>query len=170
MSDERLTEGELIKKARKNKGLTQKQLAEKAGLATVTIQQYERHLRIPRLENIIKIAQALDVPTESLFGAVCISPATEFDREKLDFYNPGIFSDANIRYVSKLLEQLNLKGQEKAIEQIQLLTKIPEYRKDYIVQEKQADVLAAHTRTDVEQTSKGVQHDLDIMNDGSQWD
>lgn len=32
------------------------------------------------------------------------------------------------------------------------------------------DVLAAHTRTDVEQTSEGVQHDLDIMNDDSQWD
>jgi hypothetical protein len=29
--------------------------------------------------------------------------------------------------------------------------------------------LAAHTRTDVEQTPEGVQHDLDIMNDDSQW-
>lgn len=33
-----------------------------------------------------------------------------------------------------------------------------------------SDVLAAHTRTDVEQTPEGVQHDLDIMNDDSQWD
>lgn len=30
--------------------------------------------------------------------------------------------------------------------------------------------LAAHTRTDVEQTPEGVQHDLDIMNDDSQWE
>ena len=29
--------------------------------------------------------------------------------------------------------------------------------------------LAAHTRTDEEQTPEGVQHDLDIMNDDSQW-
>ena len=29
-----------------------------------------------------------------------------------------------------LLYQLNDKGQEKAIEQVRLLTKIPEYRKD----------------------------------------
>lgn len=53
-------QGELIKTARKNKGLTQKQLAEKTGLAAVTIQQYERNLRQPRLENIKKIAEALD--------------------------------------------------------------------------------------------------------------
>ena len=38
-------EGELIKLARKGKGLTQKQLSEKTGLAVVTIQQYERNLR-----------------------------------------------------------------------------------------------------------------------------
>lgn len=30
--------------------------------------------------------------------------------------------------------------------------------------------LAAHTRTDVEQTPEGVQYDLDIMNDDSQWE
>ena len=28
---------------------------------------------------------------------------------------------------------------------------------------------AAHARTDVEQTSEDVQHDLDIMNDDSKW-
>ena len=33
-----------------------------------------------------------------------------------------------------------------------------------------ADLLAAHVRTDVEQTPEGVQHDLDIMNDDSQWE
>ena len=60
--------GELIKTARKNKGLTQKQLAEKTGLAVVTIQQYERNLRQPRLENIQKIAEALDSTPTYLMG------------------------------------------------------------------------------------------------------
>ena len=32
------------------------------------------------------------------------------------------------------------------------------------------DLLAAHARTDVKQTPKGVQHDLDIMNDDSKWE
>ena len=33
-----------------------------------------------------------------------------------------------------------------------------------------ADLLAAHVRTDIEQTPEGVQHNLDIMNDDSQWE
>lgn len=159
--------GKLIKEARKNKGLTQKQLAEKTGLATVTIQQYERNLREPRLKNIIKIANALNVSPESLFGSTRIGFTTEFDREKLNYYNPGIFSEGNIRYMSELLDQLNFAGQEKALEQIELLTKIPEYKKKYI--DHETDVLAAHTRTDVEQTPEGIQHDLDIMNDDKNW-
>ena len=157
--------GKLIKEARKNKGLTQKQLAEKTGLATVTIQQYERNLREPRLKNII--ANALNVSPESLFGSTRIGFTTEFDREKLNYYNPGIFSEGNIRYMSELLDQLNFAGQEKALEQIELLTKIPEYKKNYI--DHETDVLAAHTRTDVEQTPEGIQHDLDIMNDDKNW-
>ncbi len=32
-----------------------------------------------------------------------------------------------------------------------------------------SDLLAAHARTDVEQTPEGVQHDLDIMNDDKNW-
>lgn len=157
--------GKLIKEARKNKGLTQKQLAEKAGLAVVTIQQYERNLREPRLKNIIKIANALNVSPESLFGSTHIGLTTEFDREKLDYYNPGVFSEGNIRYMSELLNQLNFAGQEKALEQIKLLIKIPEYQKNYA----DSEVLAAHTRTDVEQTPEGIQHDLNIMNDDSEW-
>ena len=46
-------EGDYIKIARQKAGLTQKQLAEKVGLATITIQQYERNLREPRLENCL---------------------------------------------------------------------------------------------------------------------
>ena len=69
--------------------------------------------------------------------------------------------------MSELLDQLNFAGQEKALEQIELLTKIPEYKKNYI--DHKTDVLAAHTRTDVEQTPEGIQHDLDIMNDDKNW-
>ena len=37
-------------------------------------------------------------------------------------------------------------------------------------QQMEEDLLAAHARTDVEQTPEGVQHDLDIMNDDSKWE
>lgn len=162
--------GKLIKEARKNKGLTQKQLAEKTGLAVVTIQQYERNLREPRLKNIIKIANALHVTPGSLFGSTRIGLMTEFDREKLNYCNPGIFSDGNIYHMSELLNQLNFAGQEKALEQIELLTKIPEYRKEYINQENAPEALAAHPRINTEQTPEGGKHDIDIMTDDSQWE
>lgn len=69
--------------------------------------------------------------------------------------------------------QLNLNGQIKAMTYVEDLAKIPEYRKqqpDTSEEPAASDLLAAHARTDVEQTPEGVQHDLDIMNDDSQWE
>lgn len=62
-----MTVGQKIKIARKNAGQTQKELAEKAGMATGTIQQYELEKRQPRLEHLQRIANALEVPVTDLF-------------------------------------------------------------------------------------------------------
>lgn len=51
-----------IKRARKLKGLTQKQLAEKSGLDSKTISHYEADRRIPNTRNLRKLANALDMP------------------------------------------------------------------------------------------------------------
>ena len=49
--------------------------------------------------------------------------------------------------------------------------KVSTYSKNLLsTQQMEEDLLAAHTRTDVEQTPEGVQHDLDIMNDDSKWE
>ena len=49
--------------------------------------------------------------------------------------------------------------------------KVLTYSKNLLsTQQMEEDVLAAHARTDVAQTSEGVQHDLDIMNDDSEWE
>ena len=50
-----------IKMFRKLRGLTQSQLAEKSGVATISIRQYETGKRQPRIEQLQKIADALDV-------------------------------------------------------------------------------------------------------------
>lgn len=120
------TEGERIRAARKSRGLTQKQLAEKAGLATVTIQQYERNLRQPRLENIKKIALALNMLTDDLLSPASVLNPSDFDREKLEYWDPEFFSDYKIN-LDCFFRQLNAKGQAKALEQVRLLTRIPEY-------------------------------------------
>lgn len=50
-----------IKRARKRAKLTQKQLAEKAGLSIASIQGYEQGKYSPKKETIIKIADALEI-------------------------------------------------------------------------------------------------------------
>lgn len=53
------TIGQRIKSARKKANLTQAQLATKCGLAPISVQQYERDKRQPRLEQLQQIADAL---------------------------------------------------------------------------------------------------------------
>ena len=63
-----LGEGERIQSARKRAGLTQKELAQRLGLATGTIQQYELNKRQPRTEQLREIADALGVTLGYLLG------------------------------------------------------------------------------------------------------
>lgn len=68
------TVGERIKKARKNKGLTQTQLGEIICKSESTIRKYESNKVSAPLEILINIAKALDVelsellPTENIFA------------------------------------------------------------------------------------------------------
>lgn len=55
--------GEKIKSLRMERGLTQKQLAEKSGVIETTIRKYELGLQNPKVENLQKIAGALGTQT-----------------------------------------------------------------------------------------------------------
>lgn len=68
--------GENIKKFRKAANLTQKELANKCGYATGTIQQYELGKRVPSYVRISEIAEALNIPSYALLEDV--------DRQSLD--------------------------------------------------------------------------------------
>lgn len=59
--------GKRLKKFRKTKGLTQEQLAEKAGLHHTFIGAVERGSKNPSLESIAKIAEALGISLRELF-------------------------------------------------------------------------------------------------------
>lgn len=63
-----MTLGKRIQAARRNKRMTQKQLAESMGVVTGTIQQYELDKRQPRIDQIKKIAAALGVSVPYLIG------------------------------------------------------------------------------------------------------
>lgn len=60
--------GKNIQKLRKDKGLTQRELAKMIGVATGTLQQYELGKRQPKIEMMTKICQALDVPLHNSFS------------------------------------------------------------------------------------------------------
>lgn len=61
-----MTVGGQIKKARKKAGLKQSELAEKLGVAVVTIGQYERNQRQPRYDQLQRIAAALGTTVSNL--------------------------------------------------------------------------------------------------------
>lgn len=61
-----MTIGERIRAARKKAGLTQGELAEKLGISAQGIAQWENGVRNAKLGTIKKVAEALDVPFESL--------------------------------------------------------------------------------------------------------
>lgn len=60
--------GENIKKYRKEKELTQKDLGEKCGLSANSIIRYEKGHRQPTIEVLNQIAEALEVPVSALIG------------------------------------------------------------------------------------------------------
>lgn len=63
-----MTTGQRIRAARKNAGLTQKELGEKLGVAYQTLAQWENDLRNPKYETLQRIAAALEVSASDLMG------------------------------------------------------------------------------------------------------
>lgn len=120
---------ERIKEIRKEKGLTQKQLAEKAELSIATIQGYEQGKYKPKIGTLQKIAIALDIPVTYL----CVGIIPDYDEVKKKVASWGISGALPQTKEEQLIlekcRKLNETGQQKAVEQMELLTKIPEYRK-----------------------------------------
>lgn len=155
-----MTIGKQIQAARKKAGFTQAQLAKECEVATITIQQYERDKREPKLDMIIKIADALSVPTWQLLGGENADNDTvsfELSDEQLSLISAlglnieeGYFFDPKSPEADALMEvvlgltdeqkttqkmldafrKLNIWGQKKAIERVEELTEIPKYKKE----------------------------------------
>ena len=104
------TVGERIKINRKKAGLNQEQLADAVGLSMMSIRRYENDDRIVTLENLKKIADALNIPVSRLMGDEWDASLTDDEVELIADYN-------------KLTE----KGKEVARERVRELTEIPRY-------------------------------------------
>ncbi|MDY4115127.1 helix-turn-helix domain-containing protein [Blautia sp. HCP3S3_D9] len=138
-----MTTGENIKRIRKNKGITQKQLAERLNTSQQNLAQYENDKRNPKFETLKKIADALDVyvgelepdwsqiPYDDLIKDLTYQGGGFYGREAPKEMQPKLFkriSGYAIEFSQKI-DMLNESGQKKALDYIEDLSKIPEYQK-----------------------------------------
>ncbi len=105
-----MTIGENIKRIRKEKGLTQKQLADKLKCATGTIQQYELGKRQPRIEQLKRIATALDVDVWELieFNIIDVEHRNLFEETTVATYNGTI---ATLKEIYGNVEEKTVYGE-----------------------------------------------------------
>lgn len=115
-----MTIGQRIKDARKRSGLTQKGLAMQIGAATGTIQQYELGKRQPRLEQLRRIALALNTTVSELVepGYWATVPPEEYAES---------WEDSRDRLNSSL-EQMNELGMIKVADYAEDI--LPRYQKE----------------------------------------
>ena len=152
-ASERIKEGMLLR------GLKQVDLVEKTGISKGALSSYISGRYVPKQNNTFLIAKALDVSEAWLMGA-----DVPMEREPAPAASTASTFSTDVKGSKELTDiykQLTPHNQRKALT----------YSKNLLsTQQMEEDLLAAHVRTDVEQTPEGVQHDLDIMNDDSQWE
>lgn len=131
-----MTIGAKIKEVRTHFGLTQKKLAEKSGLAEITIRQYESGKREPKIEALIKIANALNVAIVVFLDESLEVEETNDLMTKQRACDMGMSGELTTLLkngeidILHLYRQLNDIGQEEAEIRVFELTKIPKYQKD----------------------------------------
>ena len=65
---------ENIQAARKSKGLSQQELAEKLNVVRQTVSKWERNLSVPDSDMLLAIARSLDTPVSALLGEPFSTP------------------------------------------------------------------------------------------------
>lgn len=152
--------------------MSQQELAKKIGVSQTAIYQWENGRRTPKIEAIMKLANALNVEPTNFFeeerdGEKVIElsfPGMSIDniedylnvivpeymdkcRKERDFFR----SIDNKNSILDIIEQLNLDGQQRAIEQLELLAKIPDYQKGAAISQAAYDSLNPHKEVTEEQ-------------------
>lgn len=77
------TTGEIISSIRREKGLTQKDLAEKLNVTDKAVSKWERDIALPDINTLPKLADILNITIEELITA---KPQKTNDHKKVDFF------------------------------------------------------------------------------------
>ena len=127
------TIGEKIREIRKARGLTQKELGEKAGIAEPTIRRYELGKLNPKIETVKKIADALGVDMNALYGDLVWDAVNNglvsagIERRMIADSSTEILEDSV--KIQSYLSILTKAGRAKALERVYELTEIQRYVK-----------------------------------------
>ena len=147
---------ERIKQGLEIREITQTQLAARANIDKGQLSSYISGKYKPRQNNIDALAAALNVNEAWLMGFDVPMERASNNVET----DQSVSKSVECKEILEICEQLSTHNQRKVLTYSKNLLSTPQMEED---------LLAAHARTDVEQTPEGVQHDLDIMNDDSKW-
>lgn len=124
-----MTIGEKIYKFRSSLGLTQKEFAEKIGTSQSAVNYWENGKRLPRMEQLFKIAEFMGISVAELAGEknekYVVEEAVRTVLKEKYFENYEKMTD--------LFLALNEDGQEKVCNYAQDLCKLKEYSNGIIV-------------------------------------
>lgn len=126
-----MTVGQNIKKIRLEKGLTQKQLAEKCGMFDSALRRIENGKQNPKIETVEKIANALNIPITDIIdnNTLNLFIDKEIDKQRQLLNTVGKIFSEDTKYALCLYDSLKPKNQTKTIGYMERL--LEEEEKDY---------------------------------------
>lgn len=119
--------GDMIRKYRTEKGLTQKKLGELCGIADSNIRKYESGNQNPKIETLQKIANALGIPVNRLLAGKLIT-GDELKDKSSEYGLTHLVPDTEEeRIVLENCKKLNETGKKEAAKRVEELTHLEKY-------------------------------------------
>lgn len=85
--------GQNIKKYRKEKGYTQRELADLIGVSVQAISKWETDTGAPDISQVVPLASALDISTDALFDYEHHTMPKDFEELRKDYHRQEVFRD-----------------------------------------------------------------------------
>lgn len=127
-----------IKRFRKEKGMTQEQLANAIGVSVMTIRRFEAGTREPKTPMLSKIAQALGIPKLRFYEIT--EEDKQIEEKVLAEIHSGKYgiipeylnleSDPNCIKLLNAFDKLNQTGKETAVQRVEELAEIKKYTRN----------------------------------------
>ena len=146
------TTSKRIQEGMELRGLKQADLVEKTGISKGALSSYISVRYVPKQNNTFLIAKALNVNEAWLMGA-------DVPMERIDTTAENQTRDQ--KELNEIYIQLSSNNRERVLT----------YSKSLLsTQQLDDELLAAHVRTDIEDSPENQQRDLDLMDDDSKWE